>query len=118
MTAQLDVTFNASFYTKTDSDVLKKCFEEVIKEVTEDADKECRSICPVDTGLLRDSHSTKSNGLEGTVHNSTDYWMYVVYGTYKQAAQNYPEEVVNTLQSNETASKRLKEKLKSKGIIE
>lgn len=116
MTAQLDVKFNTSFYKKTDPSLVKECIEECITELTNEAEKECRAICPVDTGLLRDSHSTSTSGLEGSVHNSTEYWMYVVYGTYKQSPQNYPEEVVNTLNSNDTAGKILKEKLKSKGI--
>lgn len=116
MSLEMDVEFKTSFYKKTDSKIVKSCIEETIKELTENAEKQCREICPVDTGLMRDSHSTKTTGLTGQVKNSTDYWFYVVYGTSRQSPQNYPEEVVGNLISDNTAGNIFKKKLKEKGV--
>jgi hypothetical protein len=47
--------------------------------------------CPVDTGRLRAGHTLNlSNAIIKYILNAVEYMPYVVYGTSKMAANNYP----------------------------
>ena len=56
-----------------------------------------RSVCPVDTGALRDSISVS---LGAEISANTDYAAYVEFGTSRMAAQPY---LVPSLLGNENA---------------
>ena len=69
---------------------------EIIGEVALQTETECKKEAPVRTGSLMRGHSTKRNGpLEASIHNNMNYWTYVVYGTYKMAANNYPQRALD-----------------------
>lgn len=96
----MEVQFNESYYAKLNPDIYVKAEEETIKLATLDAEEGCISEAPVDTGLLRDSHYSEISGLEGKVLNDVEYLSYVVYGTSKQSANNYPQRVLNSMSGN------------------
>ena len=100
----VEFTINDSFTKKTDASAY-------IEAMTE-----CQSECPVRTGNLRDSHSVESGEMEAAIHNSAYYWVYVVYGTSRMAANNYPQRAWNTIISQNVIEDVLKTKLKENGI--
>lgn len=56
------------------------------------ADRVCenaKSICPVDTGALRDSISVNTEGNRAEISANTDYAAYVEFGTSVMAPQPY-----------------------------
>lgn len=48
-----------------------------------------KSICPVDTGALRDSISVSAAGNRAEISANTDYAAYVEFGTSQMAPQPY-----------------------------
>lgn len=116
MTSQISIEFNPSWYKKTNHDTIKQCIAKTIKETTLEAEKRCKEKAPVDTGNLRRSHSSKYSDEEGSVHNSADYAVYVIYGTSKMSARNYPEEVCKELGQEKYMSERMKQHLKETGV--
>ena len=118
MTSQISIDFNPSFYKKTDHNLIKKCMAETIKETTLQAEKRCKEEAPYDTGNLRRSHSSDYSENEGAVHNSAEYAVYVVYGTYKMEARNYPAQICKELGQNKYMGNRFKQHLKEQGVLE
>lgn len=113
----VEVTYNQSYFDKTNSANYISAIEEVINNITQEATDLCMDECPVDTGLLRDSHDYDVGGFVGQVTNSTDYWIYVVYGTYKSSANNYPQRVVGRIISSNSISDNVNSILSGKGIL-
>ena len=113
----IEVIYEQSYYDKTDPTNYTSMMEDVVTGTATEGMELCMSECPVDTSLLRDSHEVESNGLEAVILNSTDYWMYVVYGTYKMSANNYPQRVVNQLMSSDFIENLVNESLSEKGIL-
>lgn len=113
---RLDVIYGGSYYNKVNPSNYVASFEEVIDGRTNDAMDLCMTECPVDTGNLRDSHDVDVDGLTGRVTNSAEYWVYVVYGTYKMSANNYPVRVSNQLKSIGIED-RLNTALRNNGIL-
>lgn len=81
-----------------DDKIYNEVVEDVIRDTTLYAEGEAKEECPVDTGYLMNSHSTEIDGARGTVYNSADYWIYVVFGTRYQAANDYPQRALTTVQ--------------------
>lgn len=113
----VEAIYSQSFYDKLDGNNYVNMFMDIIEESTNEANERCQSECPVDTGLLRDSHEVDVGGLTGSVTNSTDYWVYVVYGTYKMSANDYPLRVVNSMISEDYFMRVTSEVLRGNGII-
>ena len=57
-------------------------------------EKYAKQFCPVDTGNLRASISTKMENNKGIVYTNVDYAPYVEYGTVKQSAQPFMQKAV------------------------
>lgn len=57
-------------------------------------EKLAKENCPVDTGNLRASISTRMTGTQGIVYTNVDYAPYVEYGTRFQAAQPFMSKAV------------------------
>ena len=117
----IDVEFkiNPSFYKKIAPAIVKECESATIQNTTLEAESRCKKTCPVDTGALMRGHSSEINetSLEGFIKNSQDYWVYVVFGTSKMDARNYPQEVANSLYSEKYMSRTFKTQLKKKGVL-
>jgi hypothetical protein len=116
MTSQISFQFNPSFYKKTNPAIIKKCVAKTIKDTTLEAEKRCKEKAPYQTGNLRRSHSSKYSADEGTVHNSATYAVYVITGTYKMPARNYPSEVCKELGSEKYMANRFRKHLRDEGV--
>ena len=95
---KVNVTYNGSF------ELLAAQIEERVGEAVaagaETVADNARSVCPVDTGALRDSIAVSQNGTSAEISANTDYAAYVEFGTSKSAAQPY---LVPSLLGNENA---------------
>ena len=92
-----NVEYGDRYYRIIDTSNYIKAEEECIKNITLEAEEGCTNEAPVDTGLLRDSHYSEIDGLEGRVMNDVEYSAYVIYGTSRQSPNNYPQRVLNDL---------------------
>ena len=99
---EVNVEYSDSYYSKLNPDSYIKAEEETIKTITMEAEEGCVSEAPVDTGLLRDSHYSEIDGLEGKVLNDVYYAPFVIYGTSRQSPNNYPQRVLNEISGNYT----------------
>ena len=109
-----NVEYGDRYYRIIDTSNYIKAEEECIKNITLEAEEGCINEAPVDTGLLRDSHYSENEGLSGRVMNDVEYAVYVIYGTSRQSANNYPQRVVNELSGS--YSERFIEALNNMGV--
>ena len=109
-------TINKSYYNKTDPNKYHKAIIDTVAEVANRTLDEFRVECPVRTGNLRDSHILSVDGLSASISNSAEYWRFVVYGTIKMAANNYPQRAWNTMVTQNIINTVFEEKLKENGI--
>ncbi len=93
----VEITYSESFYKKLNPSVYVQAEEECVKNSTMEAEEGCISEAPVRTGKLRDGHYTEIEGMNGRVMNDVEYAPYVVYGTSRQPANNYPQRVANEM---------------------
>lgn len=114
----LKVEIKPSFYTKVNPKIVAEATAAMIKNTTLRAEGDCKKEAPVDTGNLRRSHSSDISEMEGLVQNSAEYAVYVVHGTSKMEANNYPERVANTLASEKYMSKTFQSELKKRGAFQ
>ena len=82
-----------------DDKIYNEVVEDVIRDTTLYAEGEAKEECPVDTGYLMNSHSTEIEGARGTVYNSADYWIYVVYGHHSCPPNDYPKRALTTVEA-------------------
>ena len=125
----IDVKFEPSFKRKINHNVLKQCESVAIRNTTLEAEKRCKVQAPGPgnqlpgtkykaVGRLRRSHSTQISDNEGLVKNSTNYWRYVVFGTSKMRARNYPQKIANELSSEKYITRTILTELRRMGMIE
>ena len=125
----VEISFSSSFKKKTNHQIIKECESITIKKTTLEAEKRCKVQAPGPgnqlpgtkykaVGRLRRSHSSKISDDEGLVKNSTNYWRYVVFGTSKMIARNYPQKIVNQLSSENYITRTMLTELRRKGMIE
>lgn len=112
----ISVTIRPSFYKKLSKETIKHCESKAIELVTKEAESECKSICPYDTGNLSRSHSSEIEEEVGLVTNSAEYAQYVIHGTTRMEARNYPLEVANKIVSEKKLSTAFKKELRSNGV--
>ena len=114
----IKVEVRESFYKKTSHDIVKQCIANTIRNTTLEEEKRCKVASPYDTGALRRGHSSEISSEEGLIRNRMNYAVYVVHGTSKMEARNYPQEVANDLASENYMSESMEKELKKKGVIE
>lgn len=125
----IDVKIDPSFYKKVNHEVIKTCESTTIKNTTLEAEKRCKVQAPGPgnqlpgtkykaVGRLRRSHSSHISDDEGLVKNSTNYWRFVVLGTSKMPARNYPQKIANELSSEKYITRTFLTELRRKGVIE
>lgn len=112
----LEITINDSYTNKTNPDNYINAMQDTVSEVVQKTMEECQNECPVRTGNLRDSHSQESEGMEGSIKNSAEYAKYVIYGTSRMAANNYPQRAWNSIVTQRVINQILSEKLKENGV--
>ena len=114
----IEVKINPSFRKKLDSAIIKECKAITIKNTTLEAESRCKKICPYETGALMRAHSSEISDEEGLVKNGQHYVVYVVFGTVKMEARNYPQVVANSLYSECYMSRTFKTQLVKKGVLD
>ena len=112
-----DFEIHPSFYKKINPSIIKECESKTIRDTTLEAEGRCKKTCPYDTGALMRGHSSDISDEQGLVKNSQPYWVYVVFGTSKMDARNYPQVVVNSLVSEQYMSRKFKTELYKRGVL-
>lgn len=100
MSLTVDIDITPSGEEKLSSDKWKIIQKKAIGQVTLQAEAHCKKTAPYLTGNLRRSHTSNVTEEKGEVHNSTNYWIYVVFGTRYQKPQNYPAQVLDNMVSS------------------
>lgn len=113
----IKITYNDSFNKKTNGRLYQDCLHDCIEYTTTEFMEACKDEAPVRTGNLRDGHYVKVTGLNGIVGNDVEYAKYVIYGTSRQAPNNYPSRVVSRLNISGEVQSRLQESLITNGIL-
>ena len=125
----IDVKVNPSFYKKIAHNIVKEAESQTIKKTTLEAENRCKKKSPGPgnqlpgtqyraSGNLRRGHSSEIHDDEGLVKNDMNYWIYVVFGTSKMSARNYPKDVANELSSEQYMSNAFLNELKKKGVLD
>lgn len=113
----IKVDFNDSFFTKTKTDFYESALKESIEYVTNEFVNACKDEAPVRTGRLKDGHYARMDGLTGIVGNDVEYAPYVIYGTSRQAPNNYPSRVASRMNLSGTVSSRFQQSLITNGVL-
>ena len=95
---RIDITYDGALGALADE--IEERVSAAIAAGAEAVADNARSICPVDTGALRDSIAVSQDGMSAEVSANTDYAAYVEFGTSKMVAQPY---LVTSLLGNENA---------------
>lgn len=94
---KFEAEFLPSFYNKLNRKAFEQAETQLIEKLTRELEFECVREAPVRTGALKESHYTVIDGLDSYVGVGVDYALYVIYGTSRQAPNNYPQRAVNTV---------------------
>lgn len=113
----IKVELTDSYYRKLNSMTLVEACSDTIQELTTRLEEECRKECPVQTGNLRDGHFSSTTILQGNIHNHVEYAPYVIYGTSRQAPNNYPQRARNKVILSNTIQSVLEEHMRDKGLL-
>jgi hypothetical protein len=125
----IDVKINPSFYKKVNPSIVKQCEASTIKKTTLEAENRCKKISPGPgnqlpgttykaSGNLRRGHSSEISEEEGLVKNNMNYAVYVVHGTSKMPARNYPQTVASELSKENFMSNNFLKELKKQGVLD
>lgn len=95
---KIDITYDGGLVHI--AEIMEEMISEAIAAGAETVAEQARSVCPVDTGALRDSITVTQNGAAAEISANTDYAAFVEFGTSKMAAQPY---LVPSLLGNENA---------------
>ena len=113
----IQVELKPDYKKKINHPAVKQAIANTIRNTTLQAERKCKTTAPYKTGYLRRSHSSHIATTEGIVSNSAPHATYVIHGTSRMAARNYPAKVCNELSSSNYASRELERELRSKGVI-
>ena len=125
----IQVELEPSFKRKINHQAVKRAEQTTIRNTTLEAEKRCKVQAPGPgnqlpgtkykaIGRLRRSHSVKLSDDEGQVKNSTNYWRFVVFGTRKMPARNYPQKIVKQLSGENYMTRTMLTELRRMGVIE
>lgn len=111
----IDIQFSNSFYKKLDSKNLLDSASKAIEYAGRECNEEIKKEAPVRTGRLRDGHELRGVGLQAVLVNNVEYFPFVVYGTSRQSANNYPQRVIGRLNIHGLVQSRFEESLITRG---
>ena len=95
---KIDITYDGALGALADE--IEERVSAAIAAGAETVKEYAQSVCPVDTGALRDSIAVSQDGMNAEVSANTDYAAYVEFGTSKMSAQPF---LVPALLGNENA---------------
>ena len=113
----IQVELKPDFKKKINHPAVKQAIANTIRNTTLQAERKCKTTAPYKTGYLRRSHSTNIGPEEGQVRNNAPHAPYVIHGTSRMKARNYPAKVCKDLSSSNYASRQLEKELRSKAVI-
>ena len=111
------IEFTSSYYTKMDASIYQDSMTEVIEYTANKINDAIKEEAPVRTGNLRDGHIVRVNGLSASILNDVPYAPFVIYGTSRQAPNNYPQRAINHMNLTGEARSRFSESLITKGVL-
>ena len=125
----IDVELEEGFRRKINHQAVKSAEQVGIKNTTLEAEKKCKIQAPgpgnqlpgtsyVASGNLRRSHSHRISTDEGQVRNNANYARYVIHGTSRMPARNYPQKVANEISSSNYFTRTVLTELRRRGVIE
>ena len=97
MTNLIEVDLS-KFNISNDEKNVEEKIKQGITKLTLEAEKECKNECPVDTGNLMNSIASEISEDEGEVKTDVEYAPYVIYGTSKMEANDFPERAKQTIE--------------------
>ena len=112
----IKIDFTDSFNKKTNPQNYEESLKESIEYVTNIFVEECSREAPKRTGRLSKGHYYRMDGLSGHVGNIMYYAPYVIFGTSRQPANDYPSRVANQLNIGELVSSRFADSLIMRGF--
>ena len=125
----LNVKLEDSFRKKINHELYKRAEQETIRKVTLEAEKQCKKYAPGPgnqlpgtkykaSGHLRASHSSVIGPNEGMVVNNSGYAQYVILGTSKMPARNYPRQVNGRLAGTKYMTRTFLTELRKMGVLD
>lgn len=135
MTLEAKIELSKGVLEKLNPQNYSLIIQDVVKSLTLEAERQCKKECPVQTGALRDSHSTEIKEDSGKVTNRQKYVLRVIYGgkhpvsphLYFNRARNkkvmsygtpnnFPQRALNTMSSQKMGSRAVEEAMKRYGV--
>ena len=113
----IEIEFKESFYTKTTTTFYEDALKEGIEYATNAFVDACKDEAPVRTGRLSKGHYARMDGLTGVVGNDVEYAPYVIYGTSRQAPNNYPSRVASRMNVGDKVVSLFEQSLITRGIL-
>lgn len=114
---EVEVNYLDSFYLKTSPDVYLEAMKDAIQFMGDDIVDALKSEAPVRTGRLREGHYSINNGLSLIISNDVEYAKYVIYGTSRQPANDYPSRVMARMNVGEKCVSRFEDSLIMRGVL-
>ena len=112
----VEVKINDSFYRKTDPNTYIEAINDVMEYTTSMLLEAVKDEAPVRTGNLRDGHYMTSSKLTYMIGNNVEYAPYVIYGTSRQAPNNYPSRAINRMNITGTVGSLFSQSLITRGV--
>lgn len=114
---EVTVEFTDSYYTKLNPETYVDSAKECMKYMADILNDEIKDEAPVRTGRLREGHYVREdNGLSYFLCNNVEYAPYVIYGTSRQAPNDYPTRVMNRVNVDRVES-LFSSSLITKGVL-
>lgn len=92
---EFEVDFTDSFYKKTNPQNYIDALQDTLGYMGDLFVQGLKDEAPVRTGRLRDGHYSMIMSNQVLIGNNVPYAKYVIYGTSRQAPNNYPARVAN-----------------------
>lgn len=114
----LEIEFTESFYRKTNPSNYSEALTETMQYMGNLIVEGLKDEAPVRTGRLRDGHYSIVEGNDILIGNDVEYAKYVIYGTSRQAPNNYPSRVLSKMGVfSEMSKSRFEESLITRGVL-
>jgi HK97 gp10 family phage protein len=89
MSVKVNVTVNFDSNLDEAARIAEELVNSAVLSAAQSVRDKAKSLCPVDTGRLRDSIEADADGCRAEISANTDYASYVEFGTSKSAPQPY-----------------------------
>lgn len=94
---EVEIEFTDSFHNKTNTEHYMDALQEALEYMGNEFLNALKDEAPVRTGRLRDGHYMNVSKDTVSIGNNVEYASYVIYGTSRQAPNNYPSRVASRM---------------------